>query len=65
MANIINFNKAGKKIAKIKQEKQADENRVKFGQKKSAKRVIKKEIKALEDHLDAHKIFDKDDKDAP
>ncbi|MCF6216774.1 MAG: DUF4169 family protein [Emcibacter sp.] len=61
MANIINFNKAGKKIAKIKQEKQAVENRATFGQKKPAKRIIKKEIKALKDHLDAHKISDKDD----
>ena len=65
MTNIINFNRAGKKIAKRKQEKQADENRVRFGQKKPAKRLIKKEITALKDHLDAHTIPHKDDKDTP
>ncbi len=65
MTNIINFNKAEKKVAKKRQEKQAGENRARFGQKKPEKRLIKKEITALKDHLDAHKIPHKDDKDTP
>jgi len=59
VGKIINFNKSGKQITKRKETKLARENRVKFGQKKTTRTLIKKEIKAMEDHLDSHKISKK------
>lgn len=56
MAQIINLRTHKKKIARAEKEKQAEENRKKFGQKKSDK-TLKKSLNALEERkLDQGKI---------
>ncbi|PCI43556.1 MAG: DUF4169 domain-containing protein [Alphaproteobacteria bacterium] len=58
MTNVINFKQAGKKVTRIKKENRAKENRVKHGQKKLTRHLIKRTGKALETHLDGHKMDD-------
>lgn len=55
MGTVINFRQAGKKIARRQKDKQASENRIIFGRKKSEKILSKKEKAALNTHLDEHK----------
>lgn len=63
MGSIINFSQAKKKIVRIKQEKQASENRTKHGRPKAVKTLIKKEQQTAKNHLDSHKIDKGPDKD--
>jgi len=55
MGKVINFKRAGKKITRLKKEKESGRKRVIFGQKKSVRLRIKKEKKAFEANLDNHK----------
>jgi len=61
MAKIINFNKAGKKIAQIKKRKRAHENKVKYGQDKLTRNLIKRENKTVKTYLDNLKLNQDDD----
>ncbi|MCF8474308.1 MAG: DUF4169 family protein [Emcibacter sp.] len=62
MSSIINFKQASKKITKAKKDKIAQENRVKFGLKRTIKVVMKQENKTHKAHLDDHEMVDKDNK---
>lgn len=61
MTNLINFKQARKKAARDKKEKRSDENRVKHGQTKLARTLIKKNKKTLKTHLDDHKMDGSED----
>lgn len=63
MGSVISFKQAKKKIVKIKQEKQARENRTTHGRPKAVKTLVKKEQQTAENHLDSHKIDKDPDKD--
>jgi hypothetical protein len=60
--NVIKFGKAKKSLARKAKEKKAAENRVRFGQKKSAKETKKALAKKLQTNLDGHKLDKKSDK---
>jgi len=57
--NVIKFGKAKKSLARQSKEKQATENRARFGQKKSDKELRKALVKKLQAKLDRHKLDDK------
>ena len=65
MAKIINFNQAKKTIAKIKKEKRSSENRAKFGQQKSVKKLITDKKKKTDKHLNQHIIENTIDNETP
>lgn len=54
--NVIKFGKAAKAVKRSKKEKQAAENRARFGQKKDHKTLKAKLTEKLQSKLDAHKI---------
>ncbi|CAM3628201.1 DUF4169 family protein [Litorimonas haliclonae] len=54
--NVIKFGKAAKAVKRSKKEKQAAENRARFGQKKDQKTLKAKLTEKLQSKLDAHKI---------
>ena len=58
--NVIKFGKARKARARQEKEKKADQNRLMFGQKKSAKNKRKILAEKLQTKLDGHKLSDKD-----
>ncbi|MEP1229690.1 MAG: DUF4169 family protein [Litorimonas sp.] len=62
--NVIKFGKAKKSMARKAKDKKAAQNRVRFGQKKSAKDLKKALAKKLQTNLDAHKL-DEPNADAP
>lgn len=65
--NVIKFGKAAKAVKRSKKEKQAAENRARYGQKKDQKTLKAKLTEKLQTKLNAHKI-DKSaqkDKDEP
>ncbi len=62
--NIIKFGKAKKSLARKAKEKTAAENRVRFGQKKTAKKKRKALTEQLQSKLDGHKL-DKPKPDDP
>jgi hypothetical protein len=55
MTNVINLNKTRKAKARTDEEKQAAENRCKFGQTKGEKQKKKLETSKFKEHLDGHK----------
>jgi len=55
MTEVINLNKKRKAKAKTDSEKNASENRVKFGRTKEQKQLEKAKSKLSEKHIDAHK----------
>lgn len=61
MAEIINLNKKRKAKNRLDKEKQATENRIKFGRTKKEKLIEKQDKERNERHLDGHKL-DKQDK---
>lgn len=63
MADIINLNKKRKAVKKLKKEKTAAENRIKFGRTKKEKQLAKKITERDERFLDNHKIEEKDKKE--
>jgi len=63
MGKVINFKRAGKKIARREKEKESERKRVLFGQKKPVRLRIKKEKITLKKHLDNHKTDGSSDKD--
>lgn len=56
MAEIINFNKKRKMKARVEKEKQAAENRLKFGRSKEERRKEKQDNARDKRHLDGHKL---------
>ena len=52
MAEIINFNKARKRLRRVEAEKQAAENRVKFGRSKAHKQRDAAEAELAQRRLD-------------
>lgn len=58
MNNVINLNQFRKKKNRTDKEKQAQENRAKFGQTKAEKNTAKAEKAELENRLDQHKNED-------
>ena len=62
--NVIKFGKAAKAVKRSKKEKQAAENRARFGQKKDQKTLKAKLTEKLQSKLDAHKI-EKSSNDKP
>jgi len=54
--NVIKFGKAKKSMARTAKEKKAAENRVRFGQKKSAKELKQALAEKLQAKLNGHKI---------
>lgn len=56
MGTVINFNQAKKKLARLKKQKEARENRTLFGRAKLAKIQAKKAKKAAQRQLDDHKL---------
>ncbi len=55
MPEIINFNKARKKVAKADKEKRAEENRRKFGRTKAEKDAEAKKKEQATRHIEGHK----------
>lgn len=54
--NVIKFGKAKKSLARKAKDKKAAENRVRHGQKKSAKAQKKALTEKLQTNLDGHKL---------
>ncbi len=61
MADIINLNKKRKIKTRIKKEKRASENRIKFGKTKKEKQEEKQENERHKRHLDGHKLENKEE----
>ena len=61
MNDVINLNKERKAKAKIEKEKTAENNRRKFGRTKQEKKFEKDRVEMVEEHVDAHKLEDKDE----
>ncbi len=55
MAELFNLRTARKNMKRAEAEKQAEENRMKFGRHKIEKTLTKAEIALNEKHLDGHK----------
>lgn len=64
MAEIINLNKARKAKARVTAEKQAAENRVRFGRSKAQKQQDAAEAEALRRKLDGLRLDDPPEPDA-
>jgi|LakMenEpi03Aug12_release.lakeMendotaPanAssembly.Ray.scaffolds.fasta_scaffold3280936_1 hypothetical protein len=60
MGDIVNLNKARKAKAKAASEKQAGDNRLKFGMTKAEKKKIADEKARLERHVAGHRLNDDD-----
>jgi hypothetical protein len=60
MGDIVNLNKARKAKAKAASEKQAGDNRLKFGMTKAEKKKIADEKTRLERHVAGHRLNDDD-----
>lgn len=58
MADIVNLNRARKKNKAIAEKREADSNRVKFGQTKAAKARLKSERERAERALSGAKVED-------
>lgn len=58
MAEIVNLRLARKRKARAEAVSKADENRMKFGQKKVATDLRRAETKLENDKLDGHKLDD-------
>lgn len=58
MANIVNLNRARKKMALATKEKAADANRVKFGRLKTEKQKQKLEREQRDRNLDGRRLDD-------
>ncbi|TAL64881.1 MAG: GNAT family N-acetyltransferase [Legionella sp.] len=56
MADIINLNKKRKAKQRLEKEKQASENRIKFGRTKKEKLLAKQENERNQRHLDGHQL---------
>ncbi len=56
--NIIHFKTAKKRAGYAQKAKQAAENRIKFGRRKTDKIKDKIEAKKLKDHIEAHQLDD-------
>jgi len=56
--SVINFKRAKKRAGYAKKELKASENRKKFGQNKSEKRLIEFEKTQQAEHVDGHKLDD-------
>lgn len=56
MTDVINLNKKRKAKIRLKKEKTASENRIKFGRTKKEKQVEKQNNERIERHLDGHKL---------
>ncbi|KTD52823.1 DUF4169 family protein [Legionella quateirensis] len=56
MADVINLNKKRKAKNKVKKEKKASENRVKFGRTKKEKQIEQQDDERNQRHLDGHKL---------
>ncbi len=65
--NVIKFGKAAKAVKRARKDKQAAENRARFGQKKSQKDLRAKLVEKIQSKLDAHKLESstKDKSDEP
>jgi hypothetical protein len=64
--NVIKFGKAAKAVKRARKEKQAAENRARFGQKKAQKDLRSKLVDKINQKLDAHRLnAEKDKKDEP
>ena len=61
MAEIINLNKKRKAKISLEKEKNASENRVKFGRTKIEKQNAKKDNERSARELDGHKLEKKED----
>jgi len=51
----INLNRFRKKNQRVAKEKQAEENRVRFGRTKAEKKIAEKLRNSQDNHLDGHK----------
>ena len=60
MGDIVNLNNARKAKAKAASEKQAGDNRLKFGMTKAEKKKIADEKARLERHVAGHRLNDDD-----
>lgn len=58
MNNVINLNRFRKKNSRAEKEKQAEENRAKFGRTKAEKSHEEAAAEHRDAHLDQHKIDD-------
>lgn len=63
MVEIINLNKKRKAKIRLEKEKKASENRIKFGRTKKEKLIEKQDKERDEQHLDAHKLEQKEEKE--
>lgn len=54
--NVIKFGKAAKAVKRTRKEKQAAENRARFGQKKEQKDLRSKLVEKINQKLDAHRL---------
>ena len=62
MVDIINLNKKRKAKIRLEKEKEASENRIKFGRTKKEKHIAKQENERNERRLDGHKLEKKEGK---
>ncbi len=60
MTNVVNLNRFRKKKARADKEKQAEENRAKYGRTKGEKAKYKRDMEKLANHVEGHKREDKD-----
>lgn len=58
MDNVVNLNRARKAKAREEQERQAAENRVRFGRKKSDSEKLAREAERRARDLNGHKLTD-------
>lgn len=58
MSDIINLNRFRKKKARAEKEREAEENRVRFGRTKAEKSRYKRDAEKLASHLDGRKRED-------
>jgi len=60
MTNVTNLNRFRKSRTRSERQKQAEENRVRFGRTKAEKLISEARKTTAENHLDGHKL-EKDD----
>jgi len=60
MTNVTNLNRFRKSKTRAEKQKQADENRVRFGRTKTDRLISKARETKVDSHLDGHKL-EKDD----
>ncbi|MEM7300175.1 MAG: DUF4169 family protein [Pseudomonadota bacterium] len=56
MADIINLRQKRKQVKRETKSANAEENRVRFGRTKAQKELDRRQLKASDDHLDAHHL---------